>query len=232
MMRRPVLALLCFPFVVLAGCEDVVPLPVEPTVVLEDAAPVGVALRIDGPGSLAVGDTVRYHAVVVRDDGSIVPADSVFWSSPQRLLVAVRPGGLVNGVASGTFGLHARSAGRTASRSGLIVHPAPQPWSASGTGTALVDVPARVERVRVVAENPRASSRNFVLWCGAPGDRGGKLVDLRLGTGSSARLVRYDAEHSARRYYGESLQPCLQFDVFRGADVSWTLTEVLPLGSL
>ena len=232
MMRRLCPVLFCAMSLLVSSCEEVTPIPGAPTPVDATAPlPVAVGLEILGPESLNVGQTAVFQALTVRGDGSTVVASDVSWISSNEVVAVVRGTGLVTALQRGRFDLTAATYRFTAPRFSVRALGALQPWSASGRGPALVEVPSDVERVRVFAEHAASSSRAFVLWCGAPDARGGLMVDFRLGRGSSATQVTYDEEHSARRYYGASTQPCRHLDVSRAFDVRWRLTEVYPLGS-
>ena len=109
------------------------------------------------------------------------------------------------------------------------VVPPPEPWSASGTGSTILDLPTRVTRIRIEGEY-NGHVENFSVWCGAPGDRGGLLVNEILGTSSIAIGRRYSGIHSARRSYGGSGQPCRELEI-GDAGVKWAITETAPRNS-
>ena len=218
-----------------AACEDADrSLPAAPSV--EPPAEVAVVLeglRIEGPSQLDVGQTVRYRAVLQYSDGSRPAAPSVDWESSNEHVAVARSGGLVTGLAPGAFDLTAWYLDRSDRVPQLLVRRAALPWSASGRGPAVVDIDPRVERFRLQAHYRGRSSRQFIVWCGSPERRGGKLVDMRLGRGhSAAGVTSYEAEHSGRRFYATSAEPCEQIDVAYGSDVQWSMAEVWPRGTL
>ena len=102
----------------------------------------------------------------------------------------------------------------------------PEPWRRSGTGATIIDLPTRITRIRIEGEYT-GQFENFMVECGAPGDWGGTLVNVILGTSSIASSTTYSGIHSARRYYGGRGQPCRELQV-HSSGVRWTITETSP----
>ena len=92
------------------------------------------------------------------------------------------------------------------------------PWSRSGTGSTVLDLPTRLTRIRIEGEYTD-SSENFIVMCGGPGDFfEGYLVFEFLGTFWES--TRYSGVHSARKNNGD---PCRKLDI-KGPGVQWTIT--------
>ena len=100
------------------------------------------------------------------------------------------------------------------------------PWSRSGTGSTVLDLPTRLTRIRIEGEYT-GSSENFIVMCGGPGDLfEGYLVFDFLGTFWES--TRYSGVHSARKNNGD---PCRKLDI-EGPGVQWTITEVASTSGL
>ncbi len=107
-------------------------------------------------------------------------------------------------------------------------------WSASGTGSRLLDLPTRIELIRITGEYDGASE-HFAVWCGS--DRSGLIVDELMGTVWDQ--TRFSGIFSARREYNDAGEPCRQLDIESSESgvgregTRWTITEVSePRGSL
>ena len=103
------------------------------------------------------------------------------------------------------------------------------PWSRSGTGSTILDLPTRITRIRIEGEYT-GSNEIFVVWCGGPGDRGELLVNELMGTFWS--LTRYSGVHSTRRSYNNRGDPCRELHIEHATGVRWTITEVAPASGL
>ena len=101
----------------------------------------------------------------------------------------------------------------------------PEPWSRSGTGATILDLPQRITRIRIEGEYT-GRGENFSVWCGSSGDYGGLLVNEIIGTNYLS--TRYSGVHSAIRNRGG---PCRELEI-EGTGVRWTITEVAPASGL
>ena len=95
------------------------------------------------------------------------------------------------------------------------------PWSQSGTGSTIIDLPTRITRIRIEGEYT-GRGENFAVLCGSTGNYGGLLVNEIIGTGYLS--TRYSGVHSARRSSG---LPCMELEI-TGTGVQWTITQVAP----
>ena len=109
-------------------------------------------------------------------------------------------------------------------------------WSASGTGSRLLDLPTRIELIRITGEYGGVSE-HFAVWCGSASDRSGLIVDELMGT--VWNQTRFSGTFSARREYNDAGEPCRQLDIESSESslgregTRWTITEVSePAGSL
>ena len=128
-------AVVLFGLSLLACVDDGGPALLPPTAPSAPvASTVPAVLQLRGPDSLAVGETVRFAAVLVAPDGSAQAAAPVTWSSGNPVVAVARAGGLVTGVGVGRFDLRVRYMTHTTGLFGVSVVPAPLPWSWVGTG--------------------------------------------------------------------------------------------------
>ena len=88
---------------------------------------------------------------------------------------------------------------------GVTVDGGGDAWQVAGTGASIFDIPAAITRIRIEGEYS-GRSENFVVWCGAPGDRGALLVNEILGTYWDR--TTYSGIHPARREYNSAGDPC------------------------
>ena len=109
--------------------------------------------------------------------------------------------------------------------SGGTTPPTTTAWSQTGSGPAILDVPLRVQRVRITGEYD-GYGENFVIWCGVTGDRGALLVNEILGTSAVASGTTYSGVHSTIRAYGGRGQHCRELQVEHSVGIDWTVTEV------
>ena len=214
------------------------------------ATPVDVPSTTDG--ELEFSDDVDYFRfrlnssggrLVIHTTGSADPAATLFGPNGLRLedddsgdllnfriavsdaaagvyYVAVRPA--FGGFFLGEYSLH-------------VAHtpPAtPGAWRAAGTGERLLDLPTRIEFIRITGEYD-GNSENFVVWCGSDrdDDAGGLLVNELMGT--FWEQTRFSGTFPARRDYNRAGDPCRQLEVKHSEGVRWTMAEVpSPAGAL
>ena len=100
-------------------------------------APETTSLSVEGPGSLQVGQTVTYEAVVTLSDGSTTTATDVQWTSSNTTVATVDAGGTVTGRQAGSFDLRAMAMGVSGRKAGIRVDAAPQ----TGTWRGLTIAP-------------------------------------------------------------------------------------------
>ena len=103
--------------------------------------------------------------------------------------------------------------------------PPTQTWTRQGSGPAILDLPSRIQRIRIEGTY-NGFGVNFVVWCGVSGDRGCLLVNEILGTASVASGTRYSGVHSALRSYGGRGQPCRELAIEYSVGVDWKILEV------
>ena len=98
-----------------------------------------VSLSVDGPGSLQVGQTATYEAVVTLSDGSTTTATDAEWVSSNATVATVDSDGRVTGRQAGGFDLRATAEGVTGRKTGIRVEPLPGPATSFGAGTWIVN---------------------------------------------------------------------------------------------
>lgn len=214
------------------------------------ATPVDVPSTTDG--ELEFSDDVDYFRfrlnssggrLVIHTTGSADTAATLFGPSGLRLeddnsgdllnfritvsdaaagayYVAVRPA--LGGILLGEYSLHVAHTPPTI----------PGAWRAAGTGDRLLDLPTRIEFIRITGEFD-GDSAAFVVWCGSDrdNDRGGLLVSELLGTGWDQ--TRFSGTFRARREFNRAGDPCRQLEVVDSEGVRWTMAEVSsPAGAL
>ena len=212
-------------------------LPVSPIVVPPRPTPPVSAtpknLSIYEPTSFAnsrelvVGETVQLAANIEMSDGSVRENVSAEWTSSNTTVARVSNNGLVTARQPGVFSVSVQAEGLTARITGLRVVPRLEPWSRSGTGATILDLPTRITRIRIEGEYT-GRVEHFSVWCGSFGDYGGLLVNEIIGTNSS---TRYSGVHSALRRYNNRGAPCRELEI-GGTGVRWTITEVAPTSGL
>ena len=89
-------------------------------------APEATSLRVEGPDSLQVGQTVTYEAVVTLSDGSTATATDVEWASSNTTVATVDAAGDVTGRQAGAFDLSATAMGVSGRQAGIRVDARPQ----------------------------------------------------------------------------------------------------------
>ena len=180
---------------------------------------------------LMVGRSAQFSvwARYSDDTRSDVTADAEVTSSNARVATVERRGEKwrVDAVAAGTATISASYEGERVQHDLRITEPL-RPWTRSGTGANILDLPTRITRIRIEGEY-NGRGENFVVWCGSAGDRGGLLVNEIIGTGSS---TRYSGVHSARRSYGGRGDPCRELQIEHSNGVRWTITETSPRSGL
>ncbi len=106
---------------------------------------------------------------------------------------------------------------------GVTVDGGGDAWQVAGTGASIFDIPAAITRIRIEGEYS-GRSENFVVWCGAPGDRGALLVNEILGTYRDR--TTYSGIHPARREYNSAGDPCRELQIKHSVGVQWRIREV------
>jgi uncharacterized protein YjdB len=117
-MIRKILMAVAVP-VLAAGCGDAgTEARTEPVVRVEVIAP---------SSTLATRTTLQLSARTIGDDGSVLAARPVTWTSSDTLLAKVSPSGLVSALAAGTVTIRAESGGK-GGQTVLTVVPEPVSW--------------------------------------------------------------------------------------------------------
>ena len=144
LIRHWIIATILIAALAASACGDDEPTtPTAPTPSTTTPTPVteleAVSLSVDGPGSLQVGQTATYEAVVTLSDGSTTTATDAEWVSSNATVATVDSNGRVTGRQAGGFDLRATAEGVTGRMTGIRVEPPPGPATSFGAGTWIVN---------------------------------------------------------------------------------------------
>ncbi|MFC2169956.1 Ig-like domain-containing protein [Acidobacteriota bacterium] len=185
--------------------------------------PTATAVTVTSPNStIWVGQTEWMTATVTMSDGSTKTATGT-WGSDNTSVATVNQSGLVTGVGAGNATIYIDTIGN---QSGVVAGISPgdvtftglrgtkrltvrSPWSRSGVGDMVFDMPTYVSRVRVVGTYTGYSS-NFIVYVA-----GRLFVNELLGTG-----------WNTTRYDGTLLTTGGVVEVKHSSGVSWSFTQV------
>ena len=175
------------------------------------------------PTTIKVGESGVFRVNRVEGAHKERVTDGVSSSSPGILRIeAEGDRWRYTGAGAGTAEIRVDDNGLRRLTHAVTVEPAPAKWQRKGTGNGLFDLPAHIRWIRIEGEYD-GLTENFVVWCGAPGDRYGLIVNVVLGTHWSASGTRYDMVHSARRLL--QIDPCRQIEIRDSDHVVWSITE-------
>ena len=181
-----------------------------------DAGSVDVARYFSDPD----GDVLTYRASSNRL--------GVVMSSVAGSTVTVTPVGA--GTATVTVTAHDHAGLFATQTIAVTVRDTSSGWQRTGSGSAILDLPTSITRIRIEGEYS-GYLENFVVWCGIEGDFGGLLVNEILGT-APGYSTRYSGVHSALREYYTRGEPCRQLQIEYSSGVRWQITDVSGRSSL
>ena len=177
------------------------------------------------PAQITEGDTGHFRVNVTRDGRRSRVTEGVTSSAPGVLRLNLEGDRWrYTGTGPGSAEIRVTQGGSRRLTHSMRVMDRPEPWRRSGTGATIIDLPTRITRIRIQGEY-HGRGENFVVYCGAAGDRGGLLVNEIIGTRYS---TTYSGVHSALRSYGGRGQPCRELQVVYSSGVRWTITETSP----
>ncbi len=166
----------------LAACGDERPLPTQPsspanTVPPPAPTPSGQAVlsgcRVDGPASIAPGESAQYRAIGSYSDGSIRDLTTeVPWSSTDDALLSVTAQGLATGRAIGDVDVQATFAGNCVTGRQVVVLPPGRFLVWANVTEEQVTAPILGVRVEVIS-GPAAGLTAMTNW-----DGGAKLIGV------------------------------------------------------
>ena len=227
-------------FSVACGDDDESPTPTGPTVTPPTVTPpvvtppaVTETFEFDPvpPNDIMEGDTGHFRVNMTRNGTRERIVDGVTSSAPTVLTLALEGDRWrYTGTGPGTAEIRVVHGDSRRLTHAMRVQERPTPWSRTGTGATIIDLPTRITRIRIEGEY-NGRGENFVVWCGVSGDRGGLLVNEILGT-RSGYSTTYSGIHSARRSYGGRGQPCRELQVRHSSGVRWSITETAPRSGL
>ena len=110
-------------------------------------------------------------------------------------------------------------------------------WVREGSGPVILNLPARISRIRIEGTYT-GDFQWFEVWCGTALNLGGVIVDEALGTDWDTIGTRYSGVHSTLRLYNGRGEPCREITIPRSLAIDWKISEVPasmllpPMGNL
>ncbi|MBI2836018.1 MAG: Ig-like domain-containing protein [Acidobacteria bacterium] len=187
--------------------------PSNPTAPSTPTAPTIQSLRITAPSSLEAGKTAQLTAATVMSDASSVTVSpsSVQWQSSNTVVAAISASGLLTALQAGIVDVRGTYQQWTSNAATVTVTTPPPPWTKSGVGNDVFDMPTSVSRVRIVGTYTAYCS-NFIVRIG-----GRLTVNEILGTCPVGIGPRYEGVHLTSGDVTE---------ITNSSGVSWSFTEV------
>jgi hypothetical protein len=196
----------------------------------EEVATVTETFEFDPvpPDDIMLDDTGHFRVNITQNGTSERIVDGVTSSNPTVLTLALEGDRWrYTGTGAGSAEIRVVHGDSRRLTHAIQVEVPPTPWSRTGTGNTIIDIPTRITRIRVEGEYNGYSS-NFIVWCGVSGEGVTLMVNELLGTGWGD--TSYSGIHSALRTYSD--EPCRELEIESSSGVQWSFTETSPRSGL